>query len=361
MLLIQIVLILCLLLSAFYYTRLQTVCSVRKLSNYNDYNIYRMDVKYSYDLDRMIGRGMKDGNSLYNAILKEILPFVPIHMEAPDYSNYGCSAFTLKTEDNKIMMGRNYDFKYNTSAMLVHCSPKNGYKSVSFAALDNIHANKPETFKTKLGALAAPFVVLDGVNEKGVSMCVLTLDSKATKQNSGKPAISTTFAIRLVLDRAATTEEAVELLKKYDMYAVAGRDYHFYITDAKGDGRAVEYDCDDPERKMVVTPIETVTNFYIMYKDRVDPINKNIYGHGLDRFEKIEKILADNKGKHTRDTAWEALMAAAQEPNPEVLTSNTQWSIAYNNSDLTAEIALRRRWNDKWLYSLTANEVNAVK
>lgn len=69
-------------------------------------------------------------------------------------------------------------------------------------------------------------------------------------------------AIRLVLDRAATTEEAVELLRSYDMFAKSGRDYHYYITDASGDGRVVEYDRESEGREMVVTKMPAITNFY---------------------------------------------------------------------------------------------------
>ena len=96
-----------------------------------------------------------------------------------------------------------------------------------------------------LANIAAPFICLDGLNEKGVSIAVLTLDSEPTFQRTGKPVIATTLAIRLVLDRAATTQEAVDILKQYDMMASSGRDYyHSYINDASGDGRAVEYDCE---------------------------------------------------------------------------------------------------------------------
>lgn len=98
--------------------------------------------------------------------------------------------------------------------MLVYSTPKDGYKSVAFAALDNISANTADaSLKSRLACLTAPFVCLDGMNEKGVSIAVLTLDSEPTKQNTGKPTIATTLAIRLVLDKAASTEEAVELLK----------------------------------------------------------------------------------------------------------------------------------------------------
>ena len=40
------------------------------------------------------------------------------------------------------------------------------------------------------------------------------------------------------------------------------------------------------------------------------------------------------------------MKAAAQDPDPDAITSNTQWSVSYNNTDLTAEIAIRRNWED---------------
>ena len=54
--------------------------------------------------------------------------------------------------------------------MLVYCEPKDGYKSVAFAALDNISANTPDaSMKKKLATLTAPFICLDGMNEKGIN------------------------------------------------------------------------------------------------------------------------------------------------------------------------------------------------
>ena len=205
-----------------YFTRLKSIHSIRKLTDYENYNLYRMDIDYAYDLDRLIDRGITDNQSMINAILAEALPYLPIHMKAP---NFGCSAFCTQGTDGHTLMGRNYDFKNDTSAMLVYCTPKDGYASVAFAALDNINANTPDaSMAKKLATLTAPFICLDGMNEKGVSIAVLTLDSDPTYQQTGKPMIATTLAIRLVLDRAATTAEAVELLSKYDMFASSGRD-----------------------------------------------------------------------------------------------------------------------------------------
>lgn len=334
-----------------YYSRFQSISTLNKVSNYADFNIYKMNIKYNYSIDKIIEKGITDDQSFVNAIASESLPFLPININAPKFA---CSAFTMRAKNGNILMGRNYDFKNDSSALLVYCNPKNGYKSVATAALDNIKANvADESIKTKLTCLIAPFVCLDGMNEKGVSIAVLTLDSKPTRQSTGKPTIGTTLAIRLVLDRAASTQEAVDLLSKYDMFATSGRDYHFYITDASGDGRVVEYDCDNPKRPLIATPIRTITNFYGMYIDKVLPNQKNgVYGHGKERYDKIEKVFESESGNYTTESAWNALKSASQLPNPMDITSNTQWSIVYNDTDLTAKIVLRRNWKDAYSYSI---------
>ena len=329
-----------------YFTRILTIGSIEKLTDYEDgYNLYSMDIKYDYSIEDIINYGIKDDQTMIDAILKESLPLIPAKINVPDY---GCTSFTLTDTDGDVHMGRNYDFRKDTSAMMVYCTPKDGYKSVAFAALDNISANVPdESMAKKLATLTAPFICLDGMNEKGVSISVLTLDSEPVRQNTGKPVIATTLAIRLVLDKAATTEEAVELLNSYDMFSSSGRDYHFYITDASGDGRVVEYDPESEDRNLIATSTEAVTNFFIRHKDKVLPNQKNgIYGHGRERYDVVMKVLDEEKGNYTNATVWEAMKVAAQNPDPEAITSNTQWSVSYNNTDLTADIAIRRNWED---------------
>ena len=337
---------------------LQTMSSIEKITSYDDgYDLYRMEVLYDYDLDRIIDRGIKDDKTMIDAILKEIDPSLSIDVDIP---SFGCTVFRMGDCGNGTMMGRNYDFKYDSSAMLVHCKPKDGYESVGFAGLNNVSANHPLDPKEKPVALTSPFICLDGINEKGVSIAILTLDSKPTNQNTGKKKIFTTLAVRLVLDRAATTAEAVEILEQYDMMATNGRDYHFCICDPSGDCRVVEYDCDD-SLKTVVTPVDAVTNFFIIHMDKVLPNQKNgLYGHGKERYDAAMRVIESDKGRYNEASAWKALIDSSQDPNPDDPTSNTQWSIVYNNMDLTAHIAIRRHWDDKFEYDLHTNKINAM-
>lgn len=340
-----------------YYTRLKTVSSIEKITSYDDgYNIYTMNVEYDYDFDAIVDSGAEDDEGLFDAISKEVFPFLPLGVDVP---SFGCTAFNLTGQDGEERMGRNYDFSLDTSALVIYCNPKDGYKSVSVSALDNIDANVLEDgLMPKLKALSTPFLCLDGMNEKGVSVGVLVVDSEPVHQKTEKPNLFTSMLIRLVLDRAATTEEAIELISRYDMIASLGKDYHFYINDANGDGRIVEWDCESETRELVATPTDVVTNFYEIYADRVLPNQKNgIYGHGKERYNAVHEVFNEQKDNMTNGTAWDALKAASQVSDPNVLTSNTQWSIVYNNTDLTTEIVLRRNWNDVYKYSLTDNEI----
>lgn len=333
------------LLPALYATRIQTVCSLRRITDYDDgYNLYRMNISYDYDLSAVIRHGIRDDRDLVDAICREAFPLLPISVEVP---RFGCTAFSLTDRDGQVLTGRNYDFRNDTSALLVYCAPKDGYRSMALAALDNISANDPEqNLKTRLATLTAPFICLDGLNEKGVSIAVLTLDSEPTRQQTGKPQISTTVAIRLVLDHAATTEEAIELLRGYDMYAANGRDYQFYITDASGNAQAVAYDLGE-ERRLIAVPSQVVTNFFISYQDRVLPFRHNgVYGHGRERYDTVMRLFSEHADDLSETVAWEALKASSQLPNPQDVTSNTQWSVVYNNTNLTAQIVLRRHWGD---------------
>lgn len=329
--------------------RIKTFRSLEKLSAYDGpYNLYQSTVSYRYDLDAIIAAGVEDDQAYIDAMCKQVFPGLPVKVEAPKFA---CSAFRLETAQG-VLMGRNYDFKDDTSALLVRTKPKGGYASLAFSALNNLGANQPdESLKEHAAAMLAPFASLDGINEKGVSIAILTLDSEPTRQDTGKPKINTSLAVRLVLDRAASTQEAVDLLGSYDMVAMAGRDYHFFINDATGDSRVVEYDPQNPARPMIVTHARQITNYYACYADEVQPNQKNgNLGHGKERALAISAVL--DSSVPSVDAAWQALRASSQEPNPEDITSNTQWSIVYNNTSCSAEFTLRRHWSDKFCFAV---------
>ena len=335
-----------------YHKQIKSAASLKRLTDSADgYDLYGIDIAYDYDLDRIIAADVRDDQAYIDAVVAQVLPGVPAHVQAPQFA---CSAFVAVDAEGRVRTGRNYDFKDDTSALLVRNHPRDGYASIGFAALNNLGDNTPlDSVAGRAAALMGPFAQLDGVNKCGVSIAVLTLDSKPCDQDTKRPVINTSLAIRLVLDRAATTQEAVDLLSVYDMHAMAGRDYHFFINDAAGDARVVEWDPRDPDRAFKATPVRQVTNFYACYGNEVLLNQKNgELGHGKERAVAIADVLDAHVGAQDETIAWEALRAAAQEPNPEDITSNTQWSVVFDNTEPAAAITLRRHWGNVDAFAL---------
>ena len=59
-----------------YTSRIQTANSIEKLTDYDDYNLYRMQVRYDYDLDKMIANTTVDNQSFIDAAVKQALPLL---------------------------------------------------------------------------------------------------------------------------------------------------------------------------------------------------------------------------------------------------------------------------------------------
>ena len=113
--------------------------------------------------------------------------------------------------------------------------------------------------------------------------------------------------------------------------------------------------------KRDTSAMQAITNFYGCYAYLVKPNQRNgIYGHGKERYDAIMEVLAmrDPDGDIPADIAWKALQAAAQDPSPNDVTSNTQWSLVYDDTDLTAQIVIRRKWGDVIHYDLNTNEID---
>ena len=94
------------------FTRFQTSGTVEKLTDYADgFDLYRVDIKYRYDPERMMKPGLQSNQMVKDAILKEAMPLLSIHLESPDY---GCSSFSITDAEGRVLTGRNYDFDFDS-------------------------------------------------------------------------------------------------------------------------------------------------------------------------------------------------------------------------------------------------------
>ena len=236
--------------------------SIHKLQD----GLYAMEYRGVYGLDEFLAQGGAASDSALGYYLMGYLSggyYKPEDMEiAP--GDYGCTTVCVKDSKGGVYFGRNFDWKKDRAVMIVHTVPNDGYESFSTCDLDFLGFGDDYTpdgsMMERIQTLAAIYVPVDGMNEKGLVVADLMAgDDEETHQKTDKPDLTTTTAIRVLLDRAANVDEAVELLKQYDMNSSIGAAHHFAIADKSGKSVVVEY----VNGEMLVAETNIVTNHYL--------------------------------------------------------------------------------------------------
>ena len=333
--------------------------------------LYEIDYNQDYMLDSVMQPGITEQTELFRHIASLLFDNLPAENAEVKYGA-GCSAFAAQEADGKgFLMGRNYDFRHftpdnksylPTSAILVRTAPEGGKKSISM--VDGLNLGFGQGFyndgKTDLSMLMAlPYAALDGINEDGFAIGVLALNEKQTNQQTGKQRIGTTVAIRMMLDKASTVREAIEMLKNYDMDMRGNghSNYHFFMADATGDYAIVEYTFDKDRTEPKVMEVFTdddslrcVTNFYVA-PSMTGTTDGWGSSHGKDRYENLRKTLDEKKHVMKEDEAMQLLEKVSQPPTEE-LTSQTQWSALYNLTEKTLRLTILREYAKEYNFRI---------
>ena len=155
---------------AFFGGEFSTLKTLNRVED--DANLFTMEYKADYALDRFLKIGASTDTELIEFIVRQVLKGIPLKFDLP---NLGCSTFAAKLADGTPIFGRNFDM-YDSPALLVTTRPKDGYASISMVNLAYIGYNSenlPTSLVKGIMTLAAPYAPLDGVNEKGLAVGVL--------------------------------------------------------------------------------------------------------------------------------------------------------------------------------------------
>ncbi len=252
---------------------------------------------------------------------------------------FGCSTLAAESPQGERIFGRNFDWNH-CDALIVKSIPESGYASISTVNTGFIQGISFSSLPDEAKALIALYAPLDGMNEKGLTVSVnMISDGSTISQNTGKPGITTTTAIRLLLNEAATVDEAVELLKEYDFHASMNFMVHLAIADADGNSVVVEYI--NNEMSIVETPV--VTNFYLTEGEK--------YGIGTQQSHTRYDILQERlrQGTMTMEDVRDALSSVSKGSFGEF--ESTEWSIVFNQT--TGEVHYYHRENYDTRYTFT--------
>ncbi|MBQ6874090.1 MAG: linear amide C-N hydrolase [Clostridia bacterium] len=324
----------------------RTLLSVKEKG---DTGIYEVNYAADYKLDELLqSGGASTEEELVQYIIKTMLKGLPI--EVPyEIPNLACSTFYAQTPENGYIFGRNLD-NQTTDLAVVRTSPKGAYSSVSVVNLSFLGYNEtftPNKLQNRINTLATAFFPLDGVNEMGLAVGVLQLQAPATAQQSDKPDVGTTLAIRAMLDKCADVDEALAFLRSVDMFAAAKGCYHFQIADAKGNSVVVSY----VNNEIVVTEKENgfiaATNFYL------HDVPFEYEKQGLDRYEILEKKLTETKSVLTAQEGMNLLEAAritGTDPDEKGRVYSTQWSSIYDLTNPSLSLCSDMDYDNMYVY-----------
>lgn len=256
---------------------------------------------------------------------------------------FGCSTISVENENGGYLFGRNFD--WNTcNALIVQSMPQNGYSSISTVNTDfiNMSGMKLNALPDNAQAIIAMYAPLDGMNEKGLAVSVNMIQDSATiSQNTNKPDITTTTAIRLLLNKAANVDEALKLLEQYDMHASMGFMTHLAIADSDGNSVVVEYI--NNEMRVIETP--AVTNFYLAEDEK----------HGIgtaqshERYDILMNALNDKPTMNTEDVR-DALSSVSKGNFGEF--ESTEWSIVFDQSSGEVHYYHREKYDKRYTFSV---------
>ena len=179
---------------------------------------------------------------------------------------------------------------------------------------------------------------MDGVNEKGVFAALMDVDTVEIHDDTERPELIVTLAVRLILDKAASVDEAIELLGQYDIHTGHGWVQHIFITDATGDAAVVEWARDNTwtatkKSVMHVTRSKMCTNFYMYQSEgKTEGI--------CERFDAMTNAL-EGKEVITHEYAMDILESVYQYINPVIFTD---WSVIYYQTDFTMDVATNKNF-----------------
>ena len=193
-----------------------------------------------------------------------------------------CSAVRKDT-----LFGRNFDWAYDKMPeFIIRTEASEGrFASIGIASpigvFEEDQINKPWG---KLLLKMLPVFTVDGINEKGVTCCVNVVPpgdcGNTLNTNPAGKLLCAPLIVRLVLDKAGSAKEAIEMVRDRNIYTTMmdklQTEYHFMIADSV-DNYVVEF----VDNRMVVLEGENImTNFYLARPDTP-------HGMGHERYDKI--------------------------------------------------------------------------
>jgi hypothetical protein len=249
---------------------------------------------------------------------------------------WACSLFTALADPQSGVFGRNFDWEFSP-ALLLFTDPPDGFASVSMVDLAYFFDASIVSHLMDLNLsdrrplLNTPLMPFDGLNEKGLAIGTAAVPHSPTPSDPNNKSVGSLRIIRMILDNAASVEEALTIMRNVNILWNGGPPLHYLIADASGKAALVEFIAGEMEVLYNTSPWHQATNFLLSnYRGSVDGI--------CNRYDVITERLQEEQGDLSLEEALELLADVSQ--------SSTQWSIVYQLSTGRISLAMGRSYSE---------------
>jgi hypothetical protein len=249
-------------------------------------------------------------------------------------SVWACSLFAALGDADHRLFGRNFDWSYSP-ALLLFNHPDDGYDSVSMVDLAyffdaaEVRGLVDASLKDRRALLETPGWPFDGLNEAGLAVGMAAVPESPLPRDPSLPTIGSLGIIREMLDHAGTVDEAVTLMRGYNVDMEGGPAIHYLIADAAGRAALVELFGGEVSVIPNEGPWHLATNHYRT------PLREGETG-GCSRYAKLDTVLTATSGT--------LCVADALALLTDVDQSSTQWSIVYDMSAREIHVSMGRAY-----------------
>jgi hypothetical protein len=309
-------------------------------------NAYVMDYYVDYNIDEIRANGMDVANvedGLIDVFFPDVIAaigrnvkglFIDRRLETTTAEIHRCSTVALHAPGGHTFFGRNFDWMHD-ACLIVRVHKDGVPTTISVIDLHYLNLDRDNLETTsiieRIPLLFAPYYLQDGMNQYGVAVSDMSVDGVTAPHDDAKPNVIHSTAMRLILDYAKTTGEAIELLKHYNIHYV-GTTCHLMIADASGKSAVIEY----IDGKMEVTPGKDY--WQVCTNHQICDSSEEHSDETCDRYRTASEQLAKASGAAGPEDVMDVMEVVSKE-------DWTMWSSVYDLTDRTLRFAYRRHYD----------------
>jgi hypothetical protein len=248
--------------------------------------------------------------------------------QAAPPSPFGCSLFAAAG-----LFARNFDWEPN-AALVLRTAPPDGYAAISIVDISYLGVPSDTDLSADAAArrklLDAPLLPFDGMNERGLAVGMAADESGRTAADPAKPTVGSVRIMRLILDRAATVEEALKVLEGFNLDFSGGPPLHYLFADRSGASAVVEFVDGQRRVERGGPPWQALTNFQIVGAS--EPARQADHRYA---------VASQALQRQAAGLDWRQAMGVLQ----AVAQQHTRWSVVYDLRSGAVHVVTGKRWH----------------